>query len=152
MKRLIGMLAVAGVVAVSGFCTTAMADDAAAGAGAAKHKDGVKHERPELADMTVTGVLTKDSKTLKDGKTVDVFTLTDAAGNKVMLGGEHQKAGAADVSAKLADFVGKTVTVTGKGFKREHDGKTMTRIVEVTTVEAAAAAAAAPAAPVAPAK
>ena len=151
MKRLIGMLAVAGVVAVSGFCAVAVADEAAAG-GAKHHKDGggAKHEKPELADVTVTGVIAKESKTLKDGKTVDVFTLTDAAGNKVTLGGE--RAGT-DVAAKVADFVGKTVTVTGKGFKRERDGKTQTRIVEIAKVEAAAnVAPVAPAAPAAPAK
>ena len=147
MKRLIGMLTVAGIVAVSGFCSVALADD---GAGAApKHKDGVKHERPEATDMTVTGVIAKESKTLKDGKTVDVFTLTDGNGSKVWLGGERKDAG--EVAAKLADYVGKSVTITGKGFKREHDGKTMTRITEIIKVEAAAAAAA-PVAPVVPAK
>ena len=147
MKKLIGMLTVAGIVAVSGYCATASAEEVAAGG--AKHKEGVKHERPALSDMTVTGVIAKESKTVKD-KTFDVFTLTDAAGNKVMLGGERKDA--ADVAAKLADFVGKTVTVTGKGFKHERDGKSMTRIVEIDKVEAAAAAAAAPAAPAVPAK
>jgi len=134
MKRLIGMLTVAGVVAVSGFCTTAIAQDA----GGAKHKDGVKHERPEAVDMTVTGTLSKETKTIKD-KTFDVFKLTDASGAKIEIGGRRD--GAGDIAAKLADFVGKDVTITGKGYK----GDKGTRIVSITKVEAAV-----PPAPVAP--
>jgi len=145
MKRLIGMLTVAGVVAVSGICATAIAADGAGG----KHANGggARHEKQDLTDMTVTGMLSKESKTVKD-KTFDVYVVTDATGNKVMLGGRHgDKDGAGDAAVKLADFVGKNVTITGKGFKSAK----MTRIVEITKVEAASDAAAAPAAPVAPA-
>ena len=139
MKRLIGMLTVAGVVAVSGICATAIAAD---DAGAKHGNGGARHEKQDLTDMTVTGMLSKESKTVKD-KTFDVYVVTDATGNKVMLGGRHgDKDGAGDAAVKLADFVGKNVTVTGKGFKSAK----MTRMVEITKVEAAADAA-----PVAPA-
>ena len=133
MKRLISVLAVAGFVATAGFCTTAVAGNGvSAQAGA---------HRSQLTDMTVTGTLSQESRTLKNGKTINVYVLTDATGNKIKLGHGHCKKGTSDgASAGLAGLVGQNVTLTGKGFTAQHGGKTVTRIVKVTKVEAVTAA------------
>jgi len=146
-------MAVGGLLLGSGLCGVVSAQEA--GAGKAKGGERPHMERPAPVDMTVTGKITKEERQNREGKTVTHYVLTDAAGNKVMLSeGRGPKAeGEAASAIKLADYVDKDVTIVGKGFTTERDGKKMTRMVSITKIDAAGAAAApAPAPAPAPAK
>ena len=142
MKKLIAVLMVGAVVVspamVRAQDAAAPAGDAGAGKPAHEHGKGM----PELKAMTVTGKIAKEDMPGRDGKASPHFVLTDASGAKIVLhSGTHGKAGeaAAPVPAvNLDEYVGKNVTVTGKGFEREHDGKKMTMMVKIEKVEAAA--------------
>lgn len=97
-------------------------------------------EKPTLTDMTVTGKVTKEEKQGKEGKTFIHYILTDSAGNKVVLreeGGKHGKhrEGSQAASFNLEEFVNKDVTIVGKGFQKEKEGKKMTRLVEITKID-----------------
>jgi hypothetical protein len=161
MKRLVVVLTVAGVLLSPALCTALRAQDAGGEKPKAERPHGGDMNRPALTDMTVTGKVTKEEKQIPareghEAKTVVTYVLTDAAGNKVMLseGGRHDsKPGEGSIKVNWADYLDKDVTVVGKGFQRERDGKKYTRLVVITKVDAAVAApaAAAPAAP-APAK
>lgn len=136
MKKIITVLTVAVVMLSPVFSAIVRAED-----GAAKAKGD--HPRPELKDMTVSGKVTKEERAGKDGKTMSHFVLTTADGGKVVLNTRrHAKEGeekAATPEIKLDEYVGKDVTVTGKGFERERDGKKFTVIVKIDKVDAAAA-------------
>ena len=155
MKRS-SIVLMAGAVLLCGLCCIgARAQDAAAGGAPGAAVEGHKG-MPAPTDMTVTGIITKEDVTGKSGKTFSHYVLTDAAGKKVTLpggegrgrGGKHGDAAvAAAPKINLEEYVGKSVTVVGKGFERQKDGVTTTRIVEITKIDQAAAAAPAPAAP-----
>ena len=154
MKKLMNVWTASGVVLGLALCGVATAQDAgvkkAAAAGA---KPAM--ERPALVDMTVTGKISKDEQAGAGGAARVRYVLTDAQGNKVMLSSGGRRGPAAGGDAKvpapaavdLAQYVGKDVTVVGKGFTSDRNGVKMTRMVEITKVEAAGAAPA----PVAPA-
>lgn len=57
--------------------------------------------------------------------------------------GRKQEGEEAAPKVDLKQYVGQEVTVVGKGFERERDGKKYRHIVEITQVEAVAAAPAA---------
>ena len=110
--------------------------------GAASEKSG--KEKPQLSDMTVTGKISKEQVTGKDGKEYTRYLLTDSQGNKVMLsagGHKHGKKGEAaqEQAVNFGDYVDKDVKVAGKGFQHEMKGKTLTRIVKISTIEVVAA-------------
>ena len=96
-------------------------------------------EKPALTDMTLAGKVTKEEKQGKEGKTIVHYILTDAAGSKVMLpgGGKHGKhhEGEQATSVNLEEFINKDVTIVGKGFQKEKDGKKTTRLVEITKID-----------------
>ena len=103
-------------------------------------RTSVKRERPGLSNMTLTGKITKEEKQNREGKTMTVYILTDAAGNKVMLP-PNGKNGKSDTDEQttpvnLAEYVNKEVTITGKGFQMEKDGKKITRLVSISKAEA----------------
>ena len=144
MKCMLTMVAV--VAAVMG--SSAMAQDA----GAAKpHKAAKAVEHAAAADLTVKGTISKVEETSKkDGKQVVHYILTEADGKIVTLPEAHGhkgKEGAAVAAISFADYVGKSVTVTGKGFETKK-GARMTEVTKVD-VDAAAPAAASAVAPVA---
>ena len=136
MKKMITVLTVAVVMLSPVFSAIVRAED-----GADKPKG--EHPRPELKDMTVAGKVAKEDMPGKDGKTSPHFILTTADGAKVMLSTRHHakegEAAPATPEVKLDDYVGKDVTVTGKGFERDRDGKKFTVIVKIEKIEAAAA-------------
>ena len=134
MKRLI----IAATVAVMVLGRVAVLSAAEGDAKDTKPAKG-DHQRPALVDMTVTGKLTKDEKPGKDGKPSAHYVVTDAQGAVTRVGGHsHAKEGAAP-AVNLEEYVGKDVTVTGKGYSTEREGKKVSAIVEITKVEAAAA-------------
>ena len=96
-------------------------------------------EKPALADMTLTGKVTKEEKQSKKGKTIVHYILTDTAGNTVMLpgGGKHGKhrKDKQAISVNLEEYVNKDVTIVGKGFQKEKEGKKITRLVEITKID-----------------
>lgn len=141
-----GLKLMAGVVGLGvalGMYSALGEDAAPAAAPAPAPKSDVK--RPPLTDMTVTGKISKEEVTGRDGQKRAMYTLTDAAGAKVMLSTGGRGKPAADAPApeagavKLEDYVGKDVTVTGKGFTMERNGAKMTHIVQITKIEAVAA-------------
>jgi hypothetical protein len=107
-------------------------------------KDGQKKdgERPPAAkgeSLTLTGKLSKeDTKRKKDDGsevTVTTFVLTEDGGNKVQLPSPRGTEGGKAPNPNLADFVGKTVTVTGQGVTAPvKEGSTTKRVVRLTTV------------------
>ena len=133
MKRVI----IAATVAVMVLGRVAVLSAAEGDAKDAKPAKG-DHQQHALVDMTVTGKLAKDEKPGKDGKPSVHYTVTDAQGAVTRVGGHHAKEGAAP-AVNLEEYVGKDVTVTGKGYTTEREGKKVSAIVEVTKVEAAAA-------------
>ena len=157
MKRISTILAIIAVV-----CTPAVSLLHAEDQGGAKAQPGSDQPKPgwkmpPLIEMTVTGKVSKEEHQGKDGTSHPQYVITDAKGNKVSLSsGErkhHGKGEAAETApqpatVKLEDYVGKDVTVTGKGFESTKGETKPTRIVEITKIEAVAA----PAAPEAPAK
>src|ERR1035437_459457 len=108
-------------------------------------KDGkakCEKDKPALTDMTVTGTVTKEEKQSKKGKTFVHYVLTDSTGNTVMLpgagkhGGRHE--GTESVQStpvNLEEYVNKDVTIVGKGRQIEREGKTITRLVEITKID-----------------
>jgi hypothetical protein len=113
-----------------------------------------ERERPALTEMTVTGTISKEEMKGRQGRTMTHYVLTDAAGSKIFLPMERRHRGGEGAEqpaqVNLEEYVGKNVTIVGKGFTTEREGKKFTRIVEISKIEAAAAAPAAPA-PEAPA-
>ena len=134
MKRMWLMVMVAAVVMSPVLYTQAQE------AGGGKPKGESK--RPALTDITVSGKISKTDETGRTGKTYARYILTEATGATVMLPsgeGRGRTGDAAPAPAfKLADYVGKDVTITGKGFERE--GKKIFR--EITKIDVAAPAAA----------
>ena len=164
MKRLFVALTAMVIVMSPVLCMVASAQDAggapAPGAPApAGGGRGMAKAMPPTSDMTVTGKISKEDRPGRGGQTHSQYILTDAAGSKVVLSEGHGPRGKhADAQAPAAPaidleaYVGKDVTVVGKGFEMDHNGQKTKRIVEITKIDAAAAAPAAPApAPAAPA-
>jgi len=123
-----------------------------------EHQKGMR-EMPPLMDMTVVGKIAKEERQGKEGKTFSFYTLVDAQGNKIALStGPRRPRKGEDANVpqpapvNLEEYVGKDVTVIGKGFTFEKGDKKSTRIVEILKVEASAPAPAAaePAAPATP--
>ena len=132
MKGLVIVLSGAIMMLSPALWMTASAEDAGG--------EKPKHDRkaPELTDMTVTGKITKeDVKGGKEGKTRSEYVLTQTDGAKVILGGRRMAE--KDSKINLEDYVGKDVTVVGKGFAGKRDGNK--RIVEITKIDLVAAAA-----------
>jgi len=131
MKKLMMLLAVAGLVSAPAWVAVA-ADDAAAGAAAAKpeHK---AHVAAELKEMTVTGTISKEEHKGHDGKTMEVLVLTETDGTKVFLHSEKD----ADAATNPAEFVGKCVTIVGQGSERTTPKGKMIRIAKITSIKAA---------------
>jgi len=125
------MLIVAAVAAVVMSPVMSFAKDTGQGSG----------EKPAAVEMTLTGKISQDAaKTGQDAaKTGPAkFILTDKDGKKVKLPKSE--------TIKLDDFVGKDVTVTGKGFETERAGKKTIKLTEITKIDLVA-----PPAPPAPA-
>ena len=147
MKRIMLVAAVAAVVLSPVLVSQAQE-------GGAKPRGEFK--RPALTEMTVSGKVSKEEVAGRNGKNFSHFVLTSAAGEKVILGGGEGRGGKAAAAAaapafQLGDYVGKDVTVTGKGFTSEREGKKVTRLVEITKIDVAAPAAAPAPAAAAPA-
>jgi len=117
------------------------------GHGAAKAAgDGqAKADRPApvLVDMTVTGKVSKVENNEHAGKRWGSrleYMLTDDQGKEIGLAIRRGKPGqdaAKDAAPviNLADYVGRTVVVTGRGFEAARDGKKTTRIVRITKID-----------------
>jgi hypothetical protein len=135
MKKLLMCGMIATVFQFAMLCPVVQAE----GTGSCSDKAVCGKEKPALADMTVTGKVTKEDKQGKEGKTITCYILTDTAGNTVMLsgGGKHGKhhKDAQAISVNLEEYVNKDVTIVGKGFQKEKDGKKMTRLVEITKID-----------------
>jgi hypothetical protein len=146
MKSMLAVAAVAAVVMSPVFSVLAQQGGDAGGQAPVKK---VKAARAEATVMTVAGKITVDTAAVSHkGKAITRYVLTDASGNKVQL--PRMKASGDAPAIKLEDYVDKDVTITGKGFSTERNGVKMTRLVEITKIEAVVAApAAAPAAPAA---
>ena len=135
------MLTTVAVVAAM-ICSSAMAQEAGAG----KHKakaDGAAAVAAAV-EMTVKGTIAEVKETNKKGVAVVRYTLTEADGKVVTMPEAHAGHKAKDAPAaafNFADYVGKTVTVIGKGVETKKGGH-MTEVTKVD-VEAAAAPAAA---------
>ena len=143
MKRMVAVLVV-GVMLSPLICRFAQAEGTNAVPGIGQK------ERPTPTDMTMTGKVTKEDKQGKDGKTFAHYVLTETDGTKVMLpSGKHPgrhgelQAAATNNPVNLDEYVDKNVTVAGKGFQTEKNGKTITRLTTITKIDAAAAAPAA---------
>ena len=150
MKNTLVVLTAAVIMCSPALCTSLRAQDAQ------PKKERAMHEKPALTDMTVTGKVTKEESTRpapagQEAKPMVHYVLTDKDGNKIGLGGRHEDKEPAQGSIQVnwADYVDKDVTVVGKGFTREHEGKKWTNLVVITKVDVVAPVAAA--APVAPA-
>ena len=134
MKRLFAVSTAALVALSSAVYVSAQTNEPAGG------KAIGEKEKPALADMTVTGKVTKEEKQGKEGKTMVRYILTDTAGNTVMLpgGGKHGKHRQDEqaITVNLEEYVNKDVTIVGKGFQKEKEGKKMTRLVEITKIDA----------------
>ena len=93
----------------------------------------------------------KSQKQAKDGKVVDMYTLTDAAGTVLPLPTPHAPKGKGVTAVpviNLNDYVGKTVTVSGQGVAKERKGVKKIFIRNITNVmEPVAAPPPPPAAP-----
>jgi hypothetical protein len=119
MKRFCMMLAVLVGMAAWTFAEGEAAQGA--NAEAKKEGDGKPKIAPEMTDMQVTGTLEKVEVKGKDGAVHHRFVLTDAAGNKIGV-----NPGRKEGEAELESFVGKMVTITGKGVQKPgKDGKMM---------------------------
>lgn len=118
------MLIVAAVAAVVMSPVMSFAKDTGQGSG----------EKPAAVEMTLTGKISQDAAKTGPAK----FILTDKDGKKVKLPKSE--------TIKLDDFVGKDVTVTGKGFETERAGKKTIKLTEITKIDLVA-----PPAPPAPA-
>ena len=124
MKKLMMMLAVAGLVSAPAWVT--MAADAPAAK--PEHKAGVQ---AELKEMTVTGKITKEERKGHDGKTVQACVLTQADGTKVWL---HSEPGA-DAAVDPAAFVDQSVTVVGMGSERTGPKGKMISIRKISSIK-----------------
>lgn len=146
IRKLTTMVA---VVAAGSMMGRAVAEEPAAPVAAEKpatevqgaHIGSVRTQMPEVTEMTLVGKVTKDERQSQDGKTVALYSLVDAQGAKTMLPRKLHKQGAEDASpaVNLEEYVGKDVTVTGKGFQIQKGDMTLTRIVEIIKIEVKAA-------------
>lgn len=120
------------------------------GADKPKHEKAAKGEKapaPELQDVKAEGTVAKVEKQGKAGKAMEIYELTDASGTKIVLPPVKAKKGEPAPAINLADFVGQSVVVSGKGLEKEgKGGKKQCIIKEIISIEKAAAAPAAPAA------
>jgi hypothetical protein len=113
----------------------------------AEGQEGAKKphkERPAPIDLTLTGKVEKKEREGKEGQKAAHYVLVDEQGGKVMLPSGHKRHGkekaegvAMETAIDLEQYVGQTVTVTGKGFRTEREGKEVTRLVRITKIEAA---------------
>jgi hypothetical protein len=152
MKRL--FVAALSVGVAAGLCGIVQAQDE--GGAKPKHDKGPRKDiaKPPLVEMALTGKISKEERPGREGKSYVRYMLTDAQGQKAVLPGPKKaKEGeaAAPAVVNLEEYVGKDVTVTGKGFKTEKIGVTSVRIVEIIKVELVVPPAAPAAAPAAPA-
>ena len=125
MKRLFAVLPVAVVLLNSVLCVMTQAQ-------------GIppSGDRPTLADMTVTGKVTKTEMQTPDGSTIPRYILTDSGGNTVMLPWNHVWPGGEQAtSVNLEDYVNKDVTIVGKGFQMERNGVKETCLVKITKID-----------------
>jgi len=134
MKHLLTVVLVAVVLLSPAFVNFARAEDAGAGTTTCEKAVSEK-QKPEPIEMTFTGKITKEERQDKEGKTRAHFILTDAAGTRVMLSGGWKHGDEKAASVNLEEYVNKDVTVTGKGFQRERDGKKWTRMVAITKID-----------------
>jgi hypothetical protein len=149
MKKILICAMTAAVFQFAALCSVVQAQETGTGGGkAVGEKAAGEKERPAITDLTVSGKITKEEKQGREGKTIVHYVLTDAAGNKVMLpgNGKHnwgrhgdEKAGKDEQAAaiNLEEYVNKDVTIVGKGFQKEREGKKMTHLVSITKIEAA---------------
>jgi len=129
------MLTTVAVVAAM-VCSSVMAQEAGAG----KHKAKADAAVAAAVDMTVKGTIAKSEETNKKGVVVVHYTLTEADGKVVTLPEAHAGHKSKDAPAaafNFADYVGKTVTVIGKGVETKKGA----HLTEVTKVDVETAAA-----------
>ena len=133
-------------------------DKPAGGAKVEKAEKGEKGGKQALEDIVVTGKLTKQEAKGREGKKpaegataaapAAHYVVTDANGQVINIAPQKPAEGAAAPAIDLEKYVGKQVTVTGKGRthepKKEGEAK-KTYIVEVLRVDEVVAPAAAPA-------
>ena len=135
MKR-ITMVMLAALVGAGMVAVSVRAGDE--GAKPAVEKE--KAPKPELQDVSVTGIISKVEEK-KGEKSVVKYVLTDAQGQKMTL--QNSKEG-----VNLDEYLDVSVKVTGKGLMTKKNDKEVVVIKKVLSVEKAAdAGAAAPAAP-----
>ena len=132
------------IVSAAALVLAAVAVAGEDGGGQTAKPEKVKNAEPEvLQDIVVTGVVGTSQKQTKDGKTVDVFTLTDATGTVIPLPtprAPKEKGVMAVPVINLKDYVGKTVTVSGQGTEKEKKGVKKVHIRNITKVEEAVVA------------
>jgi len=97
-------------------------------------------DAPPLLDLTLTGKITKTQQQTKDGKTVDHYVLTTAAGQVIELpiprAPKAKKGEVAAPAINLDNYVEKMVIVTVKGNDVERKGVRTTKIKEIVSIVA----------------
>ena len=131
MKRIMTVLSVATVLLSSVLCVMAQAQEMPL------FPPLPRGERPSLTEMTVTGKVVKMEMQCPCGNTTARYVLTDTAGNTVMLPGKNMgpSGNKQATSVNLENYVDKNVTIVGKGFQMEKDGKIITCIVLITKID-----------------
>ena len=86
-----------------------------------------KPAKPELAEVSVTGVISKNEEK-KGEKSVVKYVLTDGQGNKITLPTPKK-----DIN--LDEYIDVSVTVTGKGMKATKKDKEVVTIKEIVSIE-----------------
>lgn len=99
-----------------------------------KKGKGAKCDK-NLTELTLSGKIGKTEKKNKKGKTKTCYFLKDADGNKIILPAcgknKGKQKGKKAASVNLEEYVGKEVTIVGKGFQK-------TWLAEITKIDVAA--------------
>ena len=102
-------------------------------------EEGILKAKPEVKELTLTGKISKEVKTVGEETKVAYF-LTDADGSKISLPKPKPpkaKEGAVEVpvAINLDEFVGQQVNLIGKGTEIESKGKKDINIKEITSIK-----------------
>jgi len=90
---------------------------------------------PTLADMAVTGKITKVEMQTPSGNTIPRYVLTDTGGCAVMLPWKHMGPGGEQATpVNLEDYANKNVAVAGKGFQMERNGIKEVCLIKITKI------------------
>jgi hypothetical protein len=125
------MLAVVvSIIGISAFAEEGAADK--------PKKEKADKAAPQLADLTLTGKITKMEKKNPKGEAVVAYVLVMADGAKVNLPKDPKDADGKAID--LAGFVDADVKLVAKGTEADRGGKKVVMVKQIVSVEKAAAA------------